>query len=45
MKKNKFAYAEAVNGLEALNKYKEAEGRFDFILMGASRFLFNANTS
>jgi hypothetical protein len=35
MKKHKFAYTEAFNGLEALNKYKEAEGRFDFVLMGA----------
>lgn len=33
MKKIKLPYAEAVNGLEAVNKYKEIEEPFDFVLM------------
>lgn len=33
MKKIKLPYAEAVNGLEAYNKFKEAEVPFDFVLM------------
>ncbi|KAK5070645.1 hypothetical protein LTR64_000320 [Lithohypha guttulata] len=33
MKKIKLPYAEAVNGLDAFNKFKEAERPFDFVLM------------
>ncbi|KAM0820963.1 hypothetical protein AB5N19_06785 [Seiridium cardinale] len=33
MKKIQLPYAEAANGLEAFNKYKEAERPFDFVLM------------
>lgn len=33
MKKIKLPYAEAVNGLDALNKFKEAHQPFDFVLM------------
>lgn len=33
MKKIKLPYAEAMNGLEALNKFKEADRPFDFVLM------------
>ncbi|KAK9423220.1 hypothetical protein SUNI508_04514 [Seiridium unicorne] len=33
MKKIQLPYAEASNGLEAFNKYKEAERPFDFVLM------------
>lgn len=39
MRKNKFHYAEALNGLEALNTYKAAAGAFDFVLMGTSLLL------
>ncbi|KAK8182486.1 hypothetical protein BC567DRAFT_158291 [Phyllosticta citribraziliensis] len=33
MKKYRFAYSEATNGLEAVEKYKRDDGRFDYILM------------
>ncbi|KAI0165101.1 hypothetical protein GGR52DRAFT_94365 [Hypoxylon sp. FL1284] len=33
MNKIKLPYSEAVNGLEAINKYKEAKEPFDFVLM------------
>lgn len=33
MKKIKLPYAEAVNGLEAYNKFKDADTPFDFVLM------------
>ncbi|KAK7535043.1 uncharacterized protein J3D65DRAFT_629852 [Phyllosticta citribraziliensis] len=36
MKKYRFAYSEATNGLEAVEKYKRDDGRFDYILMGSS---------
>ena len=36
MKKLNVAYDTAVNGLEALNLYKEADGNFDVILTGKS---------
>lgn len=35
MKKYRFAYSEAMNGLEAVETYKREEGRFDYIMMGA----------
>ena len=34
MRKLKLDHATAINGLEALNKYKEANGCFDVIFMG-----------
>lgn len=34
MRKLKLNHATAINGLEALNSYKEANGRFDVIFMG-----------
>ncbi|KAK8241321.1 hypothetical protein IWZ00DRAFT_65617 [Phyllosticta capitalensis] len=33
MKKYRFAYLEAMNGLEAVETYKREEGRFDYIMM------------
>ncbi|KAK7517748.1 uncharacterized protein IWZ02DRAFT_416709 [Phyllosticta citriasiana] len=33
MKKYRFAYSEATNGLEAVETYKRDDGRFDYILM------------
>lgn len=39
MRKNKYSYAEAHNGLEALEKYKDAavqNSRFDYVLMDMS---------
>ena len=40
MRKLKLNHATAINGLEALNAYKEAHGRFDVIFMGMSQLLF-----
>jgi PleD family two-component response regulator len=34
MRKLKLDHATATNGLEALNSYKESEGRFDVVFMG-----------
>jgi CheY-like chemotaxis protein len=36
MRKLKLNHATAINGLEALNTYKEANGCFDVIFMGKS---------
>jgi hypothetical protein len=36
MRKLKLNHATAINGLEALNVYKEANGKFDVIFMGRS---------
>jgi hypothetical protein len=38
MRKLKLNHATAINGLEALNTYKEANGAFDVIFMGSSSF-------
>lgn len=40
MKKLKLEHATAINGLEALNSYKECAGAFDVIFMGSSLALF-----
>lgn len=34
MKKLKLPHTTAINGLEALNAYKDCDGRFDVIFMG-----------
>lgn len=39
MRKLKLSHTTAINGLEALNTYKEAEGAFDVIFMGKCHFL------
>ena len=38
MRKLKLDHATAVNGLEAFNSYKDCEGKFDVIFMGALLF-------
>ena len=38
MRKLKLDHATAVNGLEAFNSYKDCEGKFDVIFMGALIF-------
>ena len=38
MRKLKLDHATATNGLEALNSYKESEGRFDVVFMGIFPF-------
>jgi CheY-like chemotaxis protein len=35
MRKLKLNHTTAINGLEALNRYKEANGAFDVIFMGS----------
>ncbi|KAF2425745.1 hypothetical protein EJ08DRAFT_652039 [Tothia fuscella] len=45
MRKNKFKYAEALNGLEALNTYKAANGAFNTILMDLSMPIMDGTTS
>ena len=41
MRKLKLDHATAINGLEALNKYKEANGCFDVIFMGTCVLQFS----
>jgi CheY-like chemotaxis protein len=41
MRKLKLNHATAINGLEALNTYKEANGAFDVIFMGLSSFILS----
>ncbi|KAF2856788.1 hypothetical protein T440DRAFT_512793 [Plenodomus tracheiphilus IPT5] len=45
MKKRKLAYHEAKDGLQALEKYKEAEGKFSVILMDISMPVMDGMTS
>lgn len=45
LKKQNFAYQEAKDGLQALEKYKEAEGKFSVILMDISMPVMDGMTS
>lgn len=45
MKKRKYTFKEAKDGLQALKTYKEAEGRFDNILMDISMPVMDGMTS